>query len=112
MKLNHVIVLLILLLGVTGCSTQRKLVREYKGKTKADLVLGMGKPVRIENGAGGNTVHIYIKNKLLKAAPINTGQFQYDKFESPKTVKTETYKFYLNSLGIIDDVVYDLSYAR
>ena len=112
MKIIQVIVLLVLIYGVTGCSTQRKLIREYKGKTKVELVLAMGKPVRIENGAGGNTIHIYIKNKLLKAAPINTGQFQYDKFESPKTVKTETYKFYINSLGIIEDVVYDLSYAR
>ena len=53
-----------------------------------------------------------IKNKLLKAAPINTGQFQYDRFESPKTVKSETYKFFINSSGIIEDVSYELSYAR
>ena len=110
--MKRIAAILVLIFCLAGCSVQHKLLRDYKGKTKADLVLGMGKPLRIETGEMGHTIHIYVRNKLLKAAPINTGQFQYDKFESPKTVKKETYMFFLNSSGIIEDVKYELSYAR
>ena len=112
MVINRIVVFIGLILILSGCSVQHKLVKDYKGRSKGDLELAKGKPARIEKGEGGQTIHIYIKNKLLKAAPINTGQFQYDKFESPKTVKTETYKFYINSSGVIDDVTYEVSYVH
>ena len=112
MRIRRIAAILVLVISLAGCSVQHKLIREYKGKTKADLVLGMGKPLHIETGERGQTIHIYVRNKLLKAALINTGQFQYDKFESPKTVKTETYRFFLNSSGVVEDVTYELSYAR
>ena len=75
-------------------------------------MLTMGRPTRIENIPGGRRIDIYEKNKILKAAAINTGQFQYDRFESPKATKNEIFRFYVDSNGLIDDVKYEISYER
>jgi hypothetical protein len=98
--------------GLAGCSVQNRLIRDYKGKTQEELMLKMGRPTRIEEVERGRKIDIYERSKFLKPAAINTGQFQYDRFESPKTVKTEIYKFFLDSSGHIDDVKYEISYAR
>jgi len=112
MKIKRFVVLLGLIIGLTSCSVQHKLVRDFKGKTQAELVLSKGKPTSVENGDGGQKVYSYITSKRLKAAPINTGQFQYDRFESPKATKTETYKFFINSSGIIENITYEVDYKR
>jgi len=112
MRTKLISILLGLIIGMAGCSTQHNLVRDYKGKTQEELMLGMGRPTRVEDLAGGRKISIYEKSKFLKAAAINTGQFQYDKFESPKALKTEIYKFYFNSQGVIDDVKYEVKYER
>jgi len=108
--------LIVIFLGLTmvlaGCSVQNKLIREYKGKTQEDLLLTMGRPSRSEKTDGGGVISIYEKSKFLKATTINTGQFQYDRFESPKTIKTEVYKFFFSPAGLIEDVKYEVSYAR
>ncbi len=112
MEIKGFLVLMVLIIGLSGCGVQHKLVREYKGKKEADLVLAKGKPLRTEISEGGLTIYIYQTSKRLKAAPINTGQFQYDRFESPKATKTDTYKYFINSYGIIEDVTYDVDYKR
>jgi len=101
-----------LFIGLAGCNVQSKLNRDYKGKTKEELMLKMGRPTSVEELTGGRVINIYEKSKFLKAAPINTGQFQYDKFESPKAVKSETYRFYINKKGVIEEVKYDVDYRR
>ena len=101
-----------IMIGLAGCSVQSKLNRNYKGKTQEELMLKMGRPTSVENLAGGRKVNIYEKSKFLKAAAINTGQFQYDRFESPKAVKTEISRFYLNKDGVIEDVKYEVKYER
>jgi hypothetical protein len=111
-KVIQVLILFGILIVSAGCSVQNKLIRDYKGKTHEDLVLSMGKPTRTENMTNGRKIDIYVKSKYLKAAPISTGQFQYDQLKSPSTTKTEIYKFYINSEGIIDDVKYEISYER
>ena len=75
-------------------------------------MLTMGRPTRIEPLNGGRKINIYEKSKFLKATAINTGQFQYDKFESPKALKIEVYEFFLNSSGIIEDVKYEIRYEH
>ena len=100
------------MIGLTGCSIQSKLRRDFNGKTEKELVLAKGKPTFVEKGDGGQKVDIYVKKKALKAAMINTGAFQYDRFESPKSVKTETFKFFLNTSGVVENVTYDISYER
>jgi len=112
MKTKLLVVILGLLIGLAGCSVQSQLQRDYKGKTQEELMLQMGRPTRIETLAGGRKVNIYEKSKFLKAAAINTGQFQYDRFESPKAIKNETFKFFINAQGLVDDVKYEVSYGR
>jgi outer membrane protein assembly factor BamE (lipoprotein component of BamABCDE complex) len=112
MKLKQLILLFGIMIGLAGCSVQSQLVREYKGKTQEELMLQMGRPTQVETLSGGRKINIYEKSKFLKAATINTGQFQYDRFESPKAVKNEVFKFYFNSQGVVDDVKYEVSYGR
>ena len=112
MRTRQLFILFGLVIGLAGCSAQSKLSRDYKGKTQEELMLGMGRATRIEPLSGGRKNYIYEKSKFLKAASINTGAFQYDKFESPKAVKTEVYMFYINSQGVIEDVKYEVKYER
>jgi hypothetical protein len=112
MRIRMLFILLGLIAGLAGCSVQNKLIRDYKGKTQEELMLSMGRPTRVETIPGGQKINIYEKSKFLKAAAINTGQFQYDRFESPKTVKTEIYRFFINSSGLIEDVKYEVKYER
>jgi hypothetical protein len=112
MKAKQLLILLSLVIGLTGCNVQNKLSRQYKGKTHEELMVGLGRPTRIEPLPGGRRIEIYEKIKFLKPAPINTGQFQYDKFESPKAIKNEIYTFYFNAQGVIEEVKCDVSYER
>ncbi|NEW83278.1 MAG: hypothetical protein GZ094_13035 [Mariniphaga sp.] len=112
MRTRQVFILLGLLISLAGCSVQNKLSREYKGKTHEELMLGLGRPTSVEPLPGGRKVEIYEKSTFLKSTPINTGQFQYDKFESPKAIKNEIYKFYFNAQGVIEDVKCEVSYER
>ena len=112
MRLKQVFILLVLMIGLAGCSVQNKLIREYKGKTQEELLLLRGRPTRVETLVGGGRIDIYEKSKFLKPAPINTGQFQYERFDSPKALKTEIFQFYLNKDGVIEDVKYEVKYER
>ena len=112
MKNLSKIILLVLILGPWGCSVQSKMMRQYKGKSEKELVLGLGKPSRTEKGEGNQKIDIYVKKKALKAAMINTGAFQYDRFESPRSVKTETFKYYLNGSGVVENMTYEVNYER
>ena len=112
MRTILIFILLGLGVGLTGCSVQSKLNREYKGKTADELMIGRGRPTRIEPLTAGRKIEIYEKSKFLKSVPINTGQFRYDKFDSPKALKTEIYKFFLDSNGKVENVTYEVSYDR
>ena len=112
MRARMIFILLGLVIGLAGCSVQSNLKRDYKGKTQEELMLGMGRATRVETLTGGHKINIYEKSKFLKAAAINTGQFQYDKFESPKAIKNEVYKFYFSAQGVIDEVKCEVSYER
>ena len=101
-----------LIFGIVGCSTQSKLIRNYKGKPQEEVALKMGRPTHVETLDGVRKINIYEKSKFLRPAAINTGQFQYDKFESPKAVKIEVYRFFISSSGIVEDVNYELSYEH
>ena len=112
MRAKQVFILLVLVIGLAGCSVLRNLSREYMGKTHEELMLGLGRPTSVEPLSGGRKVEIYEKSTFLKSTPINTGQFRYDKFESPKAIKTDVYKFFFNSKGVIEDVKCEVTYER
>jgi len=99
-------------MAVVSCSTQHKLSRNFKGKNETIVISNLGEPTRIESRSGGKKVDIYEKRTLLGRAPINTGQFQYDRFDSPKATKIETYFFDISPSGFVEDVRYECVYER
>jgi hypothetical protein len=112
MKNSIFILLLSILFGTFSCSVQEKVVRNYKGQNESTLFSDMGKPTRVDNLKDGGKIDVYEKQTLLGRVPINTGGFRYDRFDSPKSTKTETYMFYVNPVGIIIDIKYDYRYER
>jgi hypothetical protein len=110
-SLINVLILLLSVLFVS-CSTQNKLARTYKNKNESFLFSKLGQPIRIEKQTGGKKIDVYEKRTILSSTPISTGQFRYDRFDSPKSTKIETYYFEINSTGIIEDVRYECIYER
>lgn len=101
-----------LVVFLTGCSVESKLNRIYKGKSFTEVIDHMGAPTNVENLVGGGTIRSYVKKVMLKETPINTGQFQYDTFNSPKVLKSEITQFYVNQDGLVTDIKYSCEYSR
>jgi hypothetical protein len=97
---------------LVSCSVQNKLIRTYKGTNESFVLSKIGQPTRIEQLTGGKKNDVYEKHTILGRAPINTGQFRYDRFDSPKSTKIETYKFEINQSGVVEDVSYECFYER
>jgi hypothetical protein len=97
---------------ISGCSVESKLNRSYKGKSFTEVMNKMGAPTNIENRVGGGTIRTYESKKMLKPAPINTGQFQYDRFESPKVLQTIVTTFIVDPTGKVVEVKYSNDYSR
>ena len=112
MKKSLVIFLMSILVLSIGCSIQNKLARTYKGENELFVISKLGEPTRIENLPNGNKIDVYEKRTILDSTPINTGQFRYDRFDSPKSTKIETYKFEMNQSGIVENVKYECIYER
>jgi hypothetical protein len=109
--INGVLILMLIIL-ISGCSVESKLNRNYKGKSFLEVIDKMGAPTTIENRVGGGTIRTYVSKKMLKPAPINTGQFQYDRFESPKVMQTIITSFFVDPDGKVLDVKYSNEYSR
>jgi hypothetical protein len=97
---------------LTSCSMQGKLTRAYEGKKWEQVQLTEGRPTRVEHRANGEKVMVYVREKNLGKAPINTGNFQYDEFDSPAATKTETTYFYVSKDGIVERVGFERQYER
>lgn len=110
--LSRGMVLLMLITLITACSVESKLNKNYKGKSFLEVMAVKGAPTNIENLVGGGTVRMYVKKEMLKEAPINTGQFQYDKFNSPKVLKTEITEFYVDPDGIVKNIKYSCEFGK
>ncbi len=111
-RLVKCLIFIMLTALLTGCSVESKLNRQYKGKSFMEVMNDKGAPTRIENLVGGGTLRIYETKKMLKETPINTGQFQYDTFNSPKVLKTDVIQFYVTPSGIVTEVKYSSEYSR
>ncbi len=106
------IFMLLVFVNVTGCSVQNKLNKTYEGKNEEFLIGKMGKPAMAYQIGKGKKVDVYEKKTMLKKAPINTGHFQYDRFDSPQATKVETFKFLIGGNGKIENVQYEYRYER
>lgn len=101
-----------LLALVISCSAESKLNRSYKGKSFLEVMADMGAPTRIDNLVGGGTLRIYESKKMLKETPINTGQFRYDTFNSPRVLKTDVVTFFVTPSGIVSKIQYSSEYTK
>lgn len=104
--------LLLVAFFLSGCSVQSKLTRHYKDKSFSEVMAVMGAPTTIENLVGGGTLRSYVRKVMLKETPINTGQFQYDTFYSPKVMKNEITRFKVTQNGIVKEVSYSCEYTK
>ena len=109
---NGVFLFVLLIILLSGCSVESKLNRNYKGKSFTEVMDKMGAPTNIQNRIGGGTVRTYVTKEMLKPAQINTGQFQYDKFESPKVMQTIVTTFTVDPNGKVVEVKYSNDYSR
>lgn len=101
-----------LVVMLTDCSVESKLNRNYMGKSFTEVIDHMGAPTNVENLVGGGTIRSYVKKVMLKETPINTGQFQYDTFYSPKVLKSEITQFYVNQGGKVTQIKYGCEYSK
>jgi hypothetical protein len=108
---NFVLMFAFLLL-LTACSVESKLNRNFKGKPFSEVMGVMGAPSSVENLVGGGTIRSFVKKKMLGKAPINTGRFAYERFDSPKVNLTETTQFFVGQDGMIKEVKYSSEYSR
>lgn len=110
--MNGVGVGLMVLVLMTGCSVESKLSRNFKGKSFSEVMAVMGAPTTIENLVGGGTLRTYQKREMLRETPINTGQFQYDSFNSPKVLKTEITQFKVDQEGVVTEIKYSSEFSK
>lgn len=111
-KLINWALIMFLIVFLTGCSVESKLNRNYKGKSFAFVMDRLGAPTNVEQLVGGGTIRSYVKKVMLKETPINTGQFQYDTFYSPKVLKSEVMQFYVNQNGQVTEIKYVCEYSK
>jgi len=109
---NDFFLFVLLIILLSGCSVESKLNRNYKGKSFTEVMDKMGAPTNIQDRIGGGTIRTYTTKKMLKPAQINTGQFQYDKFESPKVMQTIVTTFTVDPNGKVVEVKYSNDYSR
>ena len=106
------LIILTLVALMAACSIESKLNRKYVGKSFTEVVEVMGAPTTIDNRVGGGTFRSYVKKIMLRETPINTGAFRYDKFDSPKALKTEITEFTVNPAGKVTAIRYSCEYTK
>ena len=106
------VLLFLIVILIAGCSAESKLNRSYKGKSFSAVIDQKGAPSNTENLVGGGTIRSYVKKQILKETPINTGQFQYDTFNSPKVLKTEISRFFVSQSGVVTKIEYSCEYSK
>ena len=105
-------IIAVLVIMMAACSIESKLNRKYLGKSFTEVVEVMGAPTTIDNRVGGGTFRSYVKKIMLRETPINTGAFRYDKFDSPKALKTEITEFTVNPAGKVTAIRYSCEYTK
>jgi len=106
------VIILTLVVLMASCYVESKLNRRYLGKSFTEVVEVMGAPTTIDNRIGGGTYRSYVKKVMLRETPINTGAFRYDKFDSPKALRTEITEFAVNPTGIVTAIKYSCEYTK
>ena len=104
------LIIIVLIIFVAGCSSQRKLQKIYIGHQQKELESKFGFPKTILD-QGDEKVYVYEIIKDLKSAEINQGRLSLDPMISPMVQKTERYYFYVKE-GKITNVKLEEEYER
>jgi hypothetical protein len=109
-KLVKNVFLIALLVALSACSVSRKMERRYTGSTRDVLLKEMGEPNRIVKLEAGKELFIYEKEKFIRETEIGTGKPTLDPRMSPAFTRVETYRFTIDSKGVILSTDYEKSY--
>lgn len=102
--------ILMILLLVVACGTQRQLRKAYVGQPATKPGEKFGSPANIIERAG-DSIYIFEKTKELRSTEISQGKFTLDPMVSPKVTKTEMYYFTVED-GIIVKTRFEEKYER
>ena len=103
------ILILLIIIAFAGCSMSKKIERKFDGEGRDLLISEFGEPQSIVELKDGSQLFIYVKETYIRETEIGTGQFTLDKRISPGFVKQETFKFIIDSNGVINSSSYEKS---
>ena len=85
-------ILLLAVVFMAACGTQKKISRQYVNRPVADLTEAFGEPKAVIESADGY-IFIYEKEKELESTEISQGRLTLDPIITPKVIKTTRYYF-------------------
>jgi len=98
---------LLLLLVLMACSVQKKLEQKYLGFGREHVIADFGEPLKVVDLGKGIERFIYVKESYVRETEIGTGRGTLDPRISPSFIKEETWRFDIDSNGIIIGNTYE-----
>lgn len=80
----------LILLAIISCSSQRKITRQFVGKSIAEVEAQLGQPKTVFDRAEGK-VYVFEKTEELRSTEINQAKLTLDPMVTPSVTKTERY---------------------
>jgi len=108
--MQRVILVLVVVMVMISCSTQRALRRSYTGKPVSVLESRLGSPVTIMESAG-DSIYIFEKTEKLRSTEISQGKLTLDPIITPQVRKTERFYFTVRN-GVIVKTRFEEEYER
>jgi hypothetical protein len=101
------LIFLVLVSILMACSVQKKLDRKYLGAGREQLIADFGEPLKVVDLGKGIERFIYVKESYVRETEIGTGRGTLDPRISPSFIKEETWRFDIDSNGIIIGNTYE-----
>ncbi|WP_167619370.1 hypothetical protein [Maribellus sediminis] len=106
----HRLILLLLLILVFGCSSQKKLQRTFVGKPLSAFEKAYGKPVALLDRSEGK-VYVFAKTEVLKSTEIGQAKLTLDPMMTPTVTKTDKYYVTVKN-DVVTKVKQETEYER
>lgn len=104
------LLIVIFLLGIMACSSQKKLQRSYVGKSLTTLETEFGEPKTILDKEEGK-VYVFEKTVELRSTEIKQAKLTLDPMITPKVTKTERYYATVKN-GVVTAIELEKEYER
>lgn len=105
MKFTKVCLWIAFVIIVNGCTSTKKVMDSYLGRTKSNLILNWGPPTNVANDGQGGEIYIYARKIHYQGSSgITTptyGGGTYTSSPTPGNTFWNYKMFYVNSNGII-----------